>query len=898
MHVVFGWHLDGPTFPETPDGSDFALDGLVVGPLGLLDMLETRLGLNGPSVPAALRIAQYLARLRAIDDGNHFYSSSRIADEWSTARLVLSWRDELVSAGWSLKAATWQSSRLDTLARVEAVEELPLGPGVPDRVRSVAAKVKDARTVEKLTLVDAPESLPLVWRKLFDALAEAGAEIAQPTSRPRAVTSDLTRVQAVLRGEPSKPLSGDGSFCIVQTDDELVAADIAAEWLAAAPSENDDLVIIRQGDSTVFDAACRRLGLPRPGGSEKSPFRGALQVLPLAFETAWAPLDAARLLELLVMRGSPIPYRTGRYFADVLRDYPGSGGRRWADAWEKAEEGLRNDLSTGDEADAGIAHKVHASLREWRQWLEPQRFDRDTGIAVNAADEVCRRVQRWALRRAAGTDDSVYRQAANAAAALADTIAASRMETIPKPQLDRMIDAVVAEGTGRPGTLAEAATWTTVDDPSQIWSSCKSVLWWGFLDHGKSVTRSPWSEAEQSELSAAGSAIVPDVDLLSLRLAAQRRALLHAVDRVLLVAPAMSAGVVSATHPIWHELARLEERDHAMVDGRRLRHAERVALAERKWQLHPVKTSTVPGARREWTILGDLIGPRKTESATSLEDLLGCPMKWVLEHRAGIRESVLLDMADDNRLKGNIAHDVLAHFLAAAIPEHEQKVRIAVEALLDAMLPAIGSPLLLRGRSRDRDDVRRNTIESAVSLFHLLRDNRFTVSATERRIETPLNEQTTLVGVIDLEIKTSNKQPVIIDFKWSNNDRYRRAEIEEARPIQLATYARLLNDDEDMDFTPAAYFMLKQRRLLAVDTEPFPVRFRIGGSDLKAVWQSIASDRHRLLDELGNGHIVATGVPPEATVGEGPMEADIAITVEPPCRVCAYGRLCGQRSVQ
>ena len=495
MHVVFGWHLDGPTFPETPDGSDFALDGVVVGPLGLLDILETRLGLNGPGTPAALRIAQYLARLRSIDDGNQFYSGSRAADEWSTARLVLSWRDELVSAGWSPKAATWQSSRLDTLARVEAVKELPLELGVPDRVRSVAAKVKDAGTVEELTLVDAPKSLPFIWRELFDALAEAGSEIARPTSQPRAVRSDLTRVQAVLTGEPSEPLSGDGSFCIVQTDDELVAANIAAEWLAAAPSENNDLVIIRQGDSTVFDAACRRLGLPRPGGSEKSPFRGALQALPLAFETAWAPLDAARLLELLVMRGSPIPFRTGRYFADVLRDYPGSGGSRWVDAWEKAEEGLCNDLSTRDEVDTSITHKVDAALGEWRQWLEPRRFHRDTGIATNAADsKICRLVQRWALRRSAGTDDSIYRQPANAAAALADTIAGSGLETIPKPQLDRMIDADVADGIGRPGAVAEAATWTTVDDPSQIWSRCKSVLCaWGFVEPGQSVSRSPWS---------------------------------------------------------------------------------------------------------------------------------------------------------------------------------------------------------------------------------------------------------------------------------------------------------------------------------------------------------------------------------------------------------------------
>ena len=273
-------------------------------------------------------------------------------------------------------------------------------------------------------------------------------------------------------------------------------------------------------------------------------------------------------------------------------------------------------------------------------------------------------------------------------------------------------------------------------------------------------------------------------------------------------------------------------------------------------------------------------------------------MKWVLEHRAGIRESVLLDMADDNRLKGNIAHDVLAHFFAAAIPENEQGVRTTVEALLDSMLPEIGSPLLLPGRLRDREEVRRNTIESAVSLFHLLHENRLTVTATERRIETPLDDQTTLAGVVDLEVATSNGQPAIIDLKWSNNDRYRRAEIEEARPIQLATYARLMNGDEETGFAPAAYFMMKQRRLLAVDAEPFPARFRVGGSDLKAIWQAIATARQRLLDDLGKGRIVATGILMKATVGEEPVEVDTAITVEPPCRFCLYGRLCGRRSVQ
>ena len=72
MHVVFGWHLDGPTFPETADGELFSLNSAVVGPMGMVDLIETSLGLDGPSVTPALRIAQYHARLRAAEDGARF----------------------------------------------------------------------------------------------------------------------------------------------------------------------------------------------------------------------------------------------------------------------------------------------------------------------------------------------------------------------------------------------------------------------------------------------------------------------------------------------------------------------------------------------------------------------------------------------------------------------------------------------------------------------------------------------------------------------------------------------------------------------------------------------------------------------------------------------------------
>ncbi len=894
MKIVFGWHLDGPTWPETPDGRRFALDAAVVGPLGLLDLLETRLGVNGPGRPAALRIAQYLSRLRSTDDGRAFFSRSLAADGWATARLLLGWRDELVAGGWVPQSGPWTGDRINRIALAETRDDEPLTAGVPDRVLSVMSSIRAPAPIEELSLIDRPEHLPLVWRRLIDALAAAGTTVERKTLSTPTRDSDLARAQVLLASRESGTLKGDGTFAVARCDDELVAADIAAEWLAAASRGNGDVVIIRQGDGTVLDAACHRLGLPRPGGSRRSPFRGALQILPLAFETAWKPLDPERMLELLLMRGSPIPYATGRWFAEVLRDFPGTGGTRWRAAWEQVEARLGEELAESDLDEPGRARKLRNTLANWRAWLEPDRYPRETGVTAKAADAICRRVQAWAIGRASASGDAIHIETANAAAALAETIAASGLDPISKPQLDRMIDAVIAEGVARPGTVAEAAPWTAIDNPAQIWDEARSVLWWGFSNSGSGVPLPPWTAAERAELAAAGVVLVAPEAAAARELHAQRRAILGATRRVLLIEPAMTAAQSTASHPIWHELAGLEELGRAVVDGRGLRSGDRAALCGRSWDTDPVPPRALPEPIRDWSVPGELIGPRKTESASSLESLLGCPLNWVLHYQAHLRQTGLLDMADGNRLKGNVAHEVLARFLSGRLPDDPGVIRERVAALLEEMLPEIGSPLLLPGRLREREDLLRNTIESAVVLVGILKNRGLSVHATERSVSSPLDERSELQGIVDLELVSADGRPAIVDLKWSERDRYRRQEISEARPVQLAVYARLLQGGETQRFPPGAYFMIKQRRLLAVDAEPFPPELRIEGSDLSEVWDAVMAVRGGALRELAAGRVVATGVEPDDGADSDDGDTDEPpIVIDPPCRFCTFGRLCG-----
>ena len=61
MHLVFGLACDGRTCPDFPSEGAGSIGATVVGPAGLLDILETQLGLGGPPVSDAIRISDYAA---------------------------------------------------------------------------------------------------------------------------------------------------------------------------------------------------------------------------------------------------------------------------------------------------------------------------------------------------------------------------------------------------------------------------------------------------------------------------------------------------------------------------------------------------------------------------------------------------------------------------------------------------------------------------------------------------------------------------------------------------------------------------------------------------------------------------------------------------------------------
>lgn len=903
MRIQFGWHLDGARWPETPDGGICGLGDAVVGPQGLLGLLESVMGLGGPDAPQVLRVAQFLARLRAVDDGARFFSASLAADGWSVAALILCWRDALVEAGWT-GADPAGGERLSTLAAVERADG-PLAPGRADRLRALLdalAGLPPVLPVSELRLATPAGLLPPGWRLLLDWLAAAGVRILPCKEGGKEGDAlgagDLAALGRRLAGDRSAEANGDGSVTVLEADDEWMAAEVVAGWLAARPDLNHQLVIVRGQRTTLLDEACRHLGLPRPGGAGRSPWRGAAQVLPLAFAALWEPLDAHRLMELLTLPQSPIPSGVAEAFADALVEAPGIGGPVWQEAWRIARDRRRARLEARGLSGKELERRLAAEEREWRGWLESARFPETEGVPVPTALALCGRVAAWARGRAAprpgnqgGERDEMLDAVADQAETMAAVVAACGLPRLSRPQLDRMLDMVVADGVAVPAGGAEAAAWATVDDPGQIWGAAGTVLWWGFVEPAAAHSAIPWSNAERLALAGAGGLPEPAGARLAREAWAWRLPLLNAVDRLILVKPRRIAGEPTADHPLWHEIGPALARCPPLSASAALT-ADRLTFADRTLVRKELEPGVPPQPRARWRVpIGAVAVPDRL-SATSLERLLGCPLAWVLHHVAGIRPGVLRAIPDGVRLLGSLAHAVLAELLTERPDWTPEAAAARAAALFDRLLPALAAPLLRPGLGLEMERARAGVAEAARRLVALIAEAGLRVRGCEVAVEAEL-DGVTLEGRIDLLLETAAGAPVVLDLKWSGGDKRRRQEIAEGRAVQLAVYGRLVGGEAG-PAVPGGYMMLAQQRLLACAPDPFPPHLHVPGSDLPAVWRAAWSGRSAALELLADGDIRAAGLPGDS----GPeAEEPAGLTLEPPCNFCGYGRLCGVGSV-
>jgi len=884
VDLTFLWFADAGAWPERPGGAAASLDQAVVGPNALLDHVETMLGLGRPAVANVKRIAVYRQKIEA-SGGPRFWSESFALDPWSSSRELLRWRDELIEAGWRPGVGAARRRLADLAAAETSGPALPLGRA--DRLRAAVAALDAGASVGlcSVMLVDSRETLPAGWRALLDALERRGVrieQIAKPTPAA-AAGADLRRVAA---GGRDWPVRRDGSLTLLTADTELTASEALAAWLAADAEANAAVTFVTGDDTTLLDHTLANYGLPRLGTAPSSSHRALLQVLPLAFSLAWNPPDPNRLLDFLLLPMSPLRRAAANRLADAVAENPGVGGDAWQAAWNQIDEQMSRDDRWAD------PQKRAEQLAEWRELVEPERHDPTVGMPRAAARRIAASVKSWAARRFSADEDPLYLTLAQMASELDAAVDVSGLDRLDRLLIERMIEESSDVGAADPGAIAEAAPWRAVSHPGAVWGTAGTIVWWRFADSSEASAEARWNELERADLSAAGYPLdPPDLELKRLA-AAWERPLLHASERLLLVLPALAAGVETAIHPLWHSLAARKKGLAQDVSVRAEDIFSRAApeFAGRRLARAPAPVSREPAARPEWSAPTTAIQPREFESASSLENLLSCPLRWTLQYACGLRPGPRQALPRIEPIIGTIAHKIAEEIFGAGQIPPTNVVESTARRRFEDLLPRIGASLLLPGAAAELTLARHAIPPALAALGQFLAAERLTVVGVESQFEVrdTLAPGTGVKGRIDLRAQTAAGRPVIVDLKWYRTDNYLRQDLKRGMALQIAVYARHVSD-ERVD-AAAGYFALRQQRFLTTAPMPGARTEIIDGPSARETWERASRSFAAAVGDLAAGKVRA---PYEEADTKPDKFSDPYLLSPPKCGLCDFTGICG-----
>ncbi len=864
MKIVFDPSFDRSVWRGIQENKKPATAGEVwTGTAGLLGILETQLGLGGPSYSDVERAAGLVPVLRS---ENGFWSRSFENDALSTAQTILKWRDFLCLQGWQGRSV---ASRLRQLAKVTR----DVLPGTPDRLRSVLETLKlrspDIDSIKRITPCD---DLPGLWIEIFKVLEAKGTVVADFS--PSGATVTLQKKNLYAARQPGfTPKSKDDSLQLLVASGPLEAAERVAAWLAG----QDDLSgIVLVGGDSVLDAALHRHGLPTTGGASPTNDDTLLQVLPLVLAAGWMPPDPQRVLELLTLPRSPVPRGLAYGLDKALHECPAVGSGYWDEAMEK---GLNSIPDAADRSRVAERMKVLFSPVVPHHKKYPA-----TEISLRIATLLT-----WLQGRKVGEqqDTEPWDAAINQCTTLEHLIMRAQLKELSQPQLQRMVEDASSQTSGGATFPAEAGL-QHVHSPEAIAGPVDRLIWWQFTDASVGgFAQLPLSRAEKAALAAVG-VNLPEPALIAVARAERwRRPLTNTIRSLMLVCPEQGYdGGPQHPHPLWDEiLANLS--DPSRTD---------LAAALIRRELTPLSTRprnqrrlfSLPQAQRVWNTAKP-VSPREKESPSSAGTLLGCPLKWTLQYPGRIKGGSSAVLSEGNQLYGTLVHEIIAKLLAenpatAAVAERR------AGQIFDNDGPDLATPLFLPGKEALKASVRRVTTLAAADLFDRLQKwGAKVVSSEAEYIGTGVGGK--LAGTPDLVIDSPLR---VIDFKWGGA-RYRRDLLADGGAYQLAVYGSLAGGKTKL--LPGAYYILESRSLITAHPTAFPGAEVVPGPQLETILQGLEQAHAERRKELKSKQVIATAlgededsVPPKS---DGLLENG-SLGVAPPCNFCDYAGLCGQ----
>jgi hypothetical protein len=851
LKITFDLALDGAGWPGPLHGAAFVYGETWVGPMGLLGLLETRLGLGGRFDGSLQRACRLARDLRAQSDSSSYWRRSFEVDPVATCLRLLRDRDQLRMWGWSGQAVS------PRLAALHAATETA-SPGIPDRLRAVERELGRDRTghslgIDQVATHTRLADLPPAWTAIFSSMRRAGVAVEERRLEIAPALGDL----AAARVAKYQPV-GDGRLCLLRRQGPLDLADEIAASIAACDSL-EGIVII--GADSVLEQALVRHGLPRSGVSATVP--ASSRLLALVLEAAFHPMEMEDLHALLTIDPGPVPRAVASSLIGALRKSP---GRRSPD-WQKA---LAVGLGRLDEpAREGVERRVGDLLMPV--------CGRDEALSGAALRSRLDALSDWARRRAPHAPSLLV--LLGQIASLLEAVGLLGEQAFSRQVLRRLCDDLGEVSWSRSSSQVGLAH---VARPGAILGPARSIVWWNFSrETALRPERLLLTRAERDGLRTAGAAPPDPSRAMSIEVESWRRPLTQAMQSLVLAcAHTNESGGSNHPHPLWDDLtASLAD----FGSARTLEHARMLHLAPARSALSPLRAPVKPIAT---AMVASPLSLRDPSSPTSIQQLLGCSMAWALNYHAHLHVGLAAPLPHPAPpLFGSLAHHILAKVLNGPVQEPET-VAAQVETLFDSESTQICEALALPQHQADRAMLRRTIVDSARELVRLAAQHGVRTMMTEvpRTMGTPGQ---TISGRLDLVWEAP---PVVIDLKWGK--RTYVDEMETGTAIQIAAYAAMSEIDGQRPET--AYFVLLTQQLLAEPGGRLAAGATMTGAHTSSeVWSAALSSMQIRRDELAAGRLEAPGALGASAVQVEPGVSP-TLRLAPPCRYCDFGALCGR----
>ncbi|MBP9735503.1 MAG: PD-(D/E)XK nuclease family protein [Rhodoferax sp.] len=820
MKIRLGLELDG----QHREVHQKQLDAITTGPLGMLNLLETQLGLLHIEAPTSERILQYRQRLKQIDSPTRFYHQSFLVDELGTAATLLAWRDQWHLHGWcwhgtDLTSAT--SRRLRDMSALEGLTQIALEPGIGERLHQihVAMQVRKPR-IASVTLLDELSTWPKAWRVVLQTLPlVAQSAVPAISSETPQNASMLAQVQGALcaleQGQQPHKLKwqDDGTLRIVQSETRALAGNWLADELAKLSPDQASQTLLLAPDAAMLDDTLAAASQARQGFSQSSAARPALQVLPLALGQLWNPLNLIGLLEFLTHPICPIPGMARTRLANMLTRSPGMGQGQ---AWDTALQDIQDACTKLDYDWEHVRHRI-------RVWLEHDHFEPAMGAPLEA---VITRVQALADYFHGRTQETDPAKRLAFISGQSQTLTCLRSlralvlqgdSRINPQQLQTLLDQATSRGSANPLLVAELGACRGITSPGAATEAADHVIWWQLK--AQSIPNAyPWSLREQTSLREAGVDLPAISDLLSQQAEHWQRPITAARRQLTLILP--RAG--SELHPLWLMLESLFDKQHPPKPQALESLLTSPDAAANPKGLTAQPYQPLPAQKRMWQLPPSIaIARRETESFSSLESFLFNPYQWVLTYPAALKASSILDISDSFLLYGTLAHHLVEHYVTEpfALTQSNEEFLKWFEPAFDTLIADEGAILLMPGRNEDLASFRRKLCFA----MQQLRAQLHAAHVIKVEPEVTVSGQFVggkIAGSADLLLTRKDGQQAIVDMKWSGGKKY-PDKLALNRHLQLAIYGELQRQKTGQ-WPRLAYFILNSAELLATDQDFFP----------------------------------------------------------------------------